>query len=87
MYIIYIYSPNQSALCLQRDGRNISIPIDERNADYREYLAWVAEGNEAQVIDFSAPSLPPTPSIEERLEAAEALIDMMLEAGGEASNG
>lgn len=87
MYIIYIYSPNQPALCLQRDGRNISIPIDERNSDYREYLRWVSEGNEAQVIDFSAPPLPSKPSIEERLEAAEALIDMMLEAGGEASNG
>lgn len=24
------------------------IPCDEANADYREYLAWVAEGNEPE---------------------------------------
>jgi len=83
-YIIY-NTPPYRALIRQPDGA--SIPFDERNADYREYLAWVNEGNEAQVIDIATPSLPPTPSVEERLEAAEALIDMMLEAGGEASNG
>jgi hypothetical protein len=27
---------------------NAIIPIDSMNSDYQEYLAWVAEGNEAQ---------------------------------------
>lgn len=81
-YIIY-NTPPYRALIRQPDGA--SIPFDERNADYREYLAWVNEGNEAQVIDIATPQS--TPTVEERLEAAEALIDMMLEAGGEASNG
>ena len=29
----------------------ISIPFDEANTDYQEYLAWVAEGNEPEAED------------------------------------
>ena len=28
-----------------------SIPFDERNKDYQEYLEWVAEGNTAEAAD------------------------------------
>ncbi len=33
------------------DGVKKFIPINEENADYQEYLEWVAEGNTAEAAD------------------------------------
>jgi hypothetical protein len=33
------------------NGRFLSIPINEENIHYQEYLAWVAEGNTAEAAD------------------------------------
>lgn len=42
--------------CILRLADQAFIPFDEGNRDYQEYLAWVAEGNEAL-----PPDTPPTP--------------------------
>jgi len=34
-----------------RKEDNACVPIDEKNKDYQEYLAWVAEGNTAEAAD------------------------------------
>lgn len=73
---------------IKRLDDNANIPCDLQNADYQDYLRWLEEGNTPLPADPPPPPPPPPgPSVEERLEAAEALIDMMLEAGGEVSNG
>ena len=43
----YIKDKDDSNLtnCIQRISDNASIPFDEANTDYQEYLQWLDEGN------------------------------------------
>jgi len=38
---------------LQRISDSASIPFDEANNDYKEYLEWVANGNVAEVEEIT----------------------------------
>ncbi len=40
-----------SVIFKQVNGLKISIPFNEENRDYQEYLEWVAEGNTAEAAD------------------------------------
>ena len=46
------YGQVTEAVNKYEDGVHVlSIPFDEANIDYQEYLAWVAEGNTAEAAD------------------------------------
>ena len=60
------------------DGSTTSIPPDEANSDYRDYLAWVAEGNEATVQPIPVPVVAPDPDdeLEAGITAANTLEEL-----------
>ena len=43
-----IINLNGENISVQRLSDNAFIPMSEANTDYKQYLKWVAEGNEAE---------------------------------------
>ena len=44
-------NPNNVGVITYRNNMLISIPINEENTDYQEYLEWVSKGNTAEEAD------------------------------------
>lgn len=50
MYKIVKQKYSEDIVC---KSETLWIPMDQRNSDYQEYLKWVSEGNEAEVVDLT----------------------------------
>lgn len=37
---------------IRRESDGVFIPMDEANTDYQAYLAWLADGNEPEVVEL-----------------------------------
>jgi hypothetical protein len=59
-------------------GREWSFIAGSGNRFDIEYQAWLAEGNQPEIVNIDEPSTPTPATIEERLEAAELMIDLLL---------
>jgi hypothetical protein len=47
-YKLYQSDSGVGIVAIDADGTTHGIPQDPANSDYQAYLAWVAEGNEAE---------------------------------------
>lgn len=56
-----------------RDEDQAWIPFDEGNADYQQYLLWLAQGNRPTPAVAPPPPPPPPPSTEELMAIIQAL--------------
>ncbi|MFQ2442250.1 DUF4376 domain-containing protein [Aeromonas caviae] len=66
---MYKLTNNNSVICL---SEGVLIPFDEANADYRQYLAWLAKGN--------TPAPADTPSVEQIYQEWKAERQQMVDA-------
>jgi hypothetical protein len=77
-----IYKLTRDGIILKINGESISyIPENPANSDYQDYLQWLAAGNTPEPPDPLPEPVKPRPSIEDRLEAVELIVDLGLMEG------
>jgi len=79
-YNMYKLSYSNHVVIRLRDGANI--PFDEQNQDYREYLAWLAEGNMPEPPD-PQPEPVDVPTMQEEIKALKLIVGMLMEEDGD----
>ena len=47
-----MYKINGDGTVVFKIEDHLNIPADENNRHYQEYLAWIAEGNEPEVVEL-----------------------------------
>jgi hypothetical protein len=62
-----MYKRTANATCVIRLSDNAFIPFDTNNTDYREYVSWIEQGNEALPVD----SVDPNAAIIAQIEIVE----------------
>lgn len=50
MYKILKFLETGSECIVKEDA--LTIPADEKNSDYIDYLAWLSEGNEPELVEI-----------------------------------
>jgi hypothetical protein len=63
--------------CVQGDSTIACIPVNQDNADYQRYKAWLADGNVPQVVHSTTIIPTDEPTQEERLAALELVVSMV----------
>lgn len=62
-----------AVVAILRPADGASIPFDDGNADYRAYLDWVAEGNEAEPVPAPPPAVPESVTASQIIRALDKL--------------
>ena len=73
---------SRSISCQLPDGSTLSfLDPSPGNRHWEEYQQWLAAGNTPEPPDPLPEPVDPGPSLQERVEAAETIIDLLLMEG------
>ena len=70
----------RDSVTLFQDEISTSFTVGCGNRFDLEFHFWLSEGNEPEVVLYNEQLTPPPPTLEERIEAAELVISILLEA-------
>ncbi len=77
MYIVTRHSNMPDNVTLKEGSITTSFEFGSGNRHDIEYQAWLAEGNQPEIVNIDDP--PDVPTIDERVEAVELMVDLLLD--------